>query len=522
MKIIGNLVLISLGFLWQTSIVFAEERDLLALPLDDNFSTLSGKTIEFQEIDLAPFSDNLENYRNFTLQNNLNKEAKSSQIDCKKTTYPSELFTNQIILESVSGIESTITLPKLKTEKKPKSEENLQIDSFDIKKKAKLLPTVEEIARNHQLAKGDRLFLCGNLSQAEQVYREAKEPFPAQIANEQKTIPEPVYQPEKLQPGGAVYWRLYQEGLEDLHLESKILTPLQLLTEQYPEFIPGHLHYADILRETGDEEESMQVLQQAISLYPNEAELVRGTIEAYQTEEDWLEASITARQFALFNPKHPQSAEFTQLANTNLERYQDEIESDLTWNAIGNAIVGGVGFALTGNIFGPLSAVETSIYLIAGESSIGDRFSKNIQDELPMMRDEEVLGYVRGIGNKLASVAGRDEFEYEFHIIMDDRLNAFALPGGKIFINAGAILESNSEAELAGLLAHELAHTVLSHGFQLMAQGSLTANVTQYIPYVGGVAGDLLVFSYSREMEQQADLFGTRLLSCSAFKGRIM
>jgi hypothetical protein len=168
MKIIGNLVLISLGFLWQTPIVFAEERDLLALPLDENFSTLSGKTIEFQEIDLAPFSDNLENYRNFTLQNNLNKEAKSSQIDCKKTTYPSELFTNQIILEAVSGIESTITLPKLKTEKKPKSEENLPIDSFDLEKKAKLLPTVEEIARNHQLAKGDRLFLCGNLSQAEQ------------------------------------------------------------------------------------------------------------------------------------------------------------------------------------------------------------------------------------------------------------------------------------------------------------------------------------------------------------------
>jgi hypothetical protein len=180
-----------------------------------------------------------------------------------------KIIGNLFILEFVSGIESNISFAQFKTEKKPKKKD-FKIDLFEIEKTRRFLPTLEEISRNHQLAKGDRLFLCGNLSQAEQVYREAKEPFPAQIVNDQKTILEPVYQTQNLQPG---------------------------------------------------------------------VELVRGTIEAYQTEEDWLEASITARQFALFNPKHPQSAEFTQLANTNLERYQDEIELDLTWNAIGNAIV---------------------------------------------------------------------------------------------------------------------------------------------------------------------------------------
>jgi predicted Zn-dependent protease len=310
---------------------------------------------------------------------------------------------------------------------------------------------------------------------------------------------------------------MYQEGREDKRLESKIFAPLQLLTEQYPEFIPGHLHYARALAEAGKKEEAMQVLQHAATLYPNEAELVRAQIKAYQDSEDWLEASLTARQFALFNPENPQAAEFARIADENLARYQDELESDITWNAVGNAIVGGLGLALTGNIFGPLSALETAILLLEGESSIGDRFSERIQEELPMMQDEEVLGYVRGIGNKLADVAGRDEFDYQFYVIMDDRLNAFALPGGKVFLNAGAILNTNSEAELAGLLAHELAHAVLSHGFQLMAEGNLTASVTQYIPYVGNVAGDLIVLNYSREMEEQADVFGTRLLAANGY-----
>jgi predicted Zn-dependent protease len=95
---------------------------------------------------------------------------------------------------------------------------------------------------------------------------------------------------------------------------------------------------------------------------------------------------------------------------------------------------------------------------------------------------------------------------------MDETLNAFALPGGKVFVNAGAIMRTDSEAELAGLLAHEVAHAALSHGFQLMTQGNLTANVVSYIPYVGNAASSLIVLNYSRDMEQQADIVGTRIL----------
>ena len=378
-------------------------------------------------------------------------------------------------------------------------------------------PTPQEIARYQKLFVADQLYLLGDTLAAEQLYREIKDPFASEEESEVEEIPEPIHDSAELNPAAAVYWRLYQEGLEHEKLTSKVLAPLQLLVEQYPEFIPGHLHYAQVLEDNERDEEGLRVLQQAVTIYPHQPELLRAKIEEDNEAEKWLEASLTARQFALFNPDHPQAEAFTQLADENLERYKDDLRSQLTWNTIGNVITGAIGYALTGNLLGPLSAMETTILLLQGESNIGERFSNQLREQLPMVEDEEVLEYVREIGNKLAAVAGRDEFEYEFHVVMDDRLNAFALPGGKIFVNAGAIIETESEAELAGLLAHELSHAVLSHGFQLVTQGNLTANIAQFIPYVGGTAANLLVLNYSREMEQQADTFGTRILVASDY-----
>ncbi len=101
-------------------------------------------------------------------------------------------------------------------------------------------------------------------------------------------------------------------------------------------------------------------------------------------------------------------------------------------------------------------------------------------------------------------------------MIPEESLNAFALPGGKIFVHAGAIAKTNSEAELAGLLGHELSHVLLSHGFQLVTQGNLIGNLTQYLPF-GGTIGQLFSLTYSREMERQADTLGTRLIVSSGY-----
>lgn len=370
-------------------------------------------------------------------------------------------------------------------------------------------PTPKEINRYREFIKADRLYLEGDKESAVEIYKELKESWDIeQSVNNQNQA---IYDPEELSPGGRVYWRTYQTGKEQ-QLESKIFAPLELLVTKDANFIPGHVAYTEELLAKEREEEAYAVMEKAIGLYPNEVALLRAKIDTDIQGGRWLEASIAARQFALFNPDHPDSEELTTLADVYLEEYQDEVEEELTWNAIGNAITGAAGFALTGNIFGPLSAIDTTIMLLQGESNLGDRFAKRIQKQLPMVEDEEVVNYVQEIGHKIAAVAGRDEFEYEFFVLMDDNLNAFALPGGKIFVNAGAIMKTDTEAELAGLLAHEVSHSVLSHGFQLVTRGSLTSNVAQYIPYVGGTASNLIVMNYSRDMEKQADIFGTRIL----------
>jgi predicted Zn-dependent protease len=378
-------------------------------------------------------------------------------------------------------------------------------------------PTPEEIARQAKLAQADRLYLAGKKAAAAKLYQQVKQPWNLEeLNNKLEEMPAAIYDPAKLNPGGAVYWRIYQQGRQE-ELESKIFVPLQLLVQKYPEFIPGHLHYAEALTEYEQSEKARSILAQAINQYPNEPDLLRAKMKADINNKEWLDASITARQFALFNPDHPQAEEFRQLADEYLEGYKDYLRSQLTANAVGSVITGALGYAVTGSLFGPFSALETSIMLLRGESNIGDRLSERVQKQLPMVEDEAILNYVRQVGKKIASVSGRDDFEYEFYVIKDDNLNAFALPGGKVFVNLGAIMKTNSEAELAGLLAHEISHAVLSHGFQLVTKGNLTANVAQFIPYVGGTAGNLIVLNYSRDMERQADIYGTRILVAAGY-----
>ena len=374
----------------------------------------------------------------------------------------------------------------------------------------------EELARIEKMQEADELYLSGNINEAEAIYRSLKEPFAIEEENPDFQRLEAYSDPELLPPAGGVYWRISGEGIEQ-DLESKIFVPLEFLVTQFPEFIPGHLRYAEALQEYERLDEAVKVLDQAVILYPNEPDLIYAKIEVDNEAEKWLEASLVARRFSLFNPDHPLAEEFLLLAEENLEKYQDHLRSEITGNAIANFFTGALGFLLTGNIFGPLSALETTMLLLQGETGVGEEISAQVKDQLPLLEDEEVNTYINEIGQKLAQVAGRDDFEYEFSVIMDDNLNAFALPGGKIFVNIGAIMETESEAELAGLLAHEIAHAVLSHGFQLVTEGNLTANLFGNIPYVGGIATNLIVLNYSRTMEEEADIFGTRMLAASGY-----
>ena len=369
--------------------------------------------------------------------------------------------------------------------------------------------------QREMIIEADRLYLAGDITAAEELYREAKT-FGWRDEAELEDIPaEPFSDPEQLSPGGAVYWRESTRGIE-AGRESQTLVPLGLLTTEIPAFIPGHLRYAELLQTYERPDDAEVVLETALTLYPYDPDLLSAQIELMMLQEEWIEASIAARQFSLLNADHPKAEHYASLAEENLNRFKSATNAQIRNNAIANIFTGAASYILTGGLYGPFTALDSSIILLQGEKSLGASAAASAREQLPLSQDEELLAYVRGIGHTLAAAAGRDEFDYTFDVILDRELNAFALPGGKIFVNAGAILDTDSEAELAGLLGHEISHAVLSHGFQIVTRGNLTASLTQYLP-LPGLVNSAIVSGYSRQMERQADIVGTQILASSGY-----
>ncbi|MEB3338691.1 MAG: M48 family metalloprotease [Leptolyngbyaceae bacterium] len=376
--------------------------------------------------------------------------------------------------------------------------------------------TPEEVSRQIKLIEADQLYLGGQFAAAEKLYREVKTPLGNQaISSASSVLPEPFSDSALLSPAGRVYWRESEAGLA-AKLETRTLVPLKLLVQQVPQFVPGQIRLAQMLREYGRLSEAVNLMESATSLYPNQPDLLKAKVTTLEAANQWMEASISARQFALLNPGDPAAAEFDQIADRNLQRFQGALQERLTGNAIANFLTGALSFALTGSLYGPFSAVQTATMLLQGESGLGESVAKQAKEQLEMVEDPEIQNYVTELGQRIATVAGRKDFKYEFYVVLDDKLNAFALPGGKVFVNAGALVNTHSEAELAGLMAHEISHAVLSHGFQLVAEGNLLSNATQFLP-LSGLLTNLFVFSYSRDMERQADFLGTRILASTGY-----
>ncbi len=409
-------------------------------------------------------------------------------------------------------------IPGLEVEVDPEATHGEVEGATDLSLSQLLAGLSPEVAKRSQLLiEADRLYQTGDRADAELLYRVAKDPAWLAEAGPELTIA-PVDDPADLPPAGQVYWREAMAGAES-EFPSRVLVPLELLAKNYPEFLPGQALYARYLVQNGRTDEAMQILDAAVTRYPFYPDLLKAQADVQMAQGKWIEAAITANQFVIFNPEHPEAEAMTALARQNLDRFRGEMNQTLTRNLVSNIITGAAGYILTGGLLGPFSAINSGILMMQGESGLGQRVAEQAKRQLPMVDDPDIRAYVNDIGQGLAGLAGRDEFDYSFEVIMDDSLNAFALPGGKIFINAGAITKSHSEAELAGLLGHEIAHAVLSHGFQMVTQGNLTASLASFIPIpeVANIAAGLIVSSYSRDMERQSDILGTKLLATNRY-----
>ncbi|MBH8562464.1 M48 family metalloprotease [Nostoc sp. CENA67] len=394
----------------------------------------------------------------------------------------------------------------------------------------KLETTGIELAQKSQgvnrfqvLAEADELFQTGRPKEAENLYRQVKPAF-SPVENKRTAI----YEVEQLPGDGQVYWRNANEGLQQ-NLDSKIFLSLQLLTENYPEFIKGHLLLAEACQKKSEAcknnakaeqpKNDLEVLERAGELYPDEPDLLKAKIKALENKEQFLEASIAARQFVTIFVDYPEAPEFASLAEKNLKRHQSKLNESLRIQGVFSALVGAAKTISTLNWKSQISGFQTLSMLLQGESAFGkfmsDKLVEKYRQEDKLVQEPQVLNYVRGIGGRLAPLMGRN-FEYEYYVIKDSSINAFALPGGKIFVNTGAILNTNSEAELAGLLGHEIAHAVLSHTFQRIAQSQFLSSLSNVIP-MSNLFQDMVGKEHSREQERQADILGTRVLNKAGY-----
>ncbi len=155
------------------------------------------------------------------------------------------------------------------------------------------------------------------------------------------------------------------------------------------------------------------------------------------------------------------------------------------------------------------------------EIKLGEKLHKEIIEKMPVYGDPEIAAYVNTVGQRVAKTGHRNHLKYHFTVIDSPDINAFALPGGYIYINRGLLTYLNSEAQLAAVLGHEIGHVTARHSVRQHSAGT-AASILSAILTVGtgsstvgdmsNVAGAALLSGYGREHELEADSLGAEYL----------
>ena len=167
---------------------------------------------------------------------------------------------------------------------------------------------------------------------------------------------------------------------------------------------------------------------------------------------------------------------------------------------------------------------------------LGRQAAQEAESQFPLLRDEQVRSYVESVGRRLVtsipSEFQHSEFQYYFKVVNASDINAFALPGGPMYVNRGMIEAARTEGEMAGVMAHEISHVALRHG---------TAQATKGQKYgvlagIAGIAGTIFggpgvgqlaqapfavyLLKFSREYETEADVLGAQIMARAGYDPR--
>lgn len=163
---------------------------------------------------------------------------------------------------------------------------------------------------------------------------------------------------------------------------------------------------------------------------------------------------------------------------------------------------------------------------------LGKEAAAEIEKEVQVVNDSRLTSYVDGIGQRLAKVSQDPSYPFIFKVVADPNINAFALPGGPIYIHSGLIAAADNEAQMAGVIAHEIGHVVLRHSTNQASKRSIFQIPAALAAGALGNSGGLLAslanagvgfglnsvfLKYSRSAERDADIVGARMLAAAGY-----
>src|SRR5690349_12816173 len=177
-------------------------------------------------------------------------------------------------------------------------------------------------------------------------------------------------------------------------------------------------------------------------------------------------------------------------------------------------------------------------YSVQDDIKLGRQAASQVEQQFPILNDRSVEQEVEDVGRRLVAAIPPEfqhpEFNYTFDVVNASDINAFALPGGPMFVNRGMIEAARNEGEMAGVMAHELSHVALRHG---TAQATKSQGAGVQIGAIGGAilgailggsVGDIVaqgsqfgigayLLKYSREYETQADVLGAQIMARAGY-----
>ena len=209
-----------------------------------------------------------------------------------------------------------------------------------------------------------------------------------------------------------------------------------------------------------------------------------------------------------------------------------------TRQIIASAVLSAIALLPVGAIAQTRVTAPKNKYKIQDDVKLGNEAAREVERQFPLLNDGEASDYVARVGERLvASIPPQfkqPDFDYRFKVVNARDLNAFALPGGPMYVNRGMIEAAKNEGELAGVMAHEISHVALRHATAQATKQSSFGSQARTLALilggaiVGGEAGAQLgavfasgfLLKYSREYETQADTLGSQIMADSGYDPR--